>query len=77
MNKQARIPMKRLTTILVSLVVSSSVIGCGEQSAPPAGTPGAGPYTGPPTAGVAQKNREKMFKDLEARAAKAAARRGS
>ena len=47
--------MKRLALLFVSLALSILPIGCGEQAAPPAGTPGTGPYTGPSTKGVAQE----------------------
>ncbi len=67
--------LKRLALFLVSLALSTLLVGCGEQAAPPAGTPGTGPYTGPSTRGVAQKNREQMFKNLDQAAAKATKRR--
>jgi hypothetical protein len=66
--------MKRLALLFASLALSTLPIGCGEQAAPPAGTPGTGPYTGPSTAGVAQKNREQMFRNLDQAAAKATKR---
>jgi hypothetical protein len=65
--------MKRFVLLLASVVLSTVVIGCGEAPAPPAGKLGTGPETGPPTAGVAKRDRDKMFKDLEEAVAKKAA----
>jgi hypothetical protein len=65
--------MKRFALLFASLVLSTVVIGCGDESTPPAGTPGTGPDTGPTTAGLAKKDRDKMFKDLDEAAAKKAA----
>lgn len=51
--------MKRLALLFVSLVFSILPVGCGEQVVPPAGTPGTGAYTGPPTAGECEKTGRK------------------
>jgi hypothetical protein len=62
--------MKRFPLLVASLILSAQMIGCGEGAAPPAGTPGTGPDTGPSTTGEAKKDRDKMFADMEERAAK-------
>jgi hypothetical protein len=67
--------MKTFVVLLASLVLTTVVIGCGEAPTPPAGTPGTGPATGPPTAGLAKRDRDKMFKDMEDAVAKKAAAR--
>ena len=66
--------MKRFAPLFASLVLSTLMIGCGEAPTPPAGKPGVGPDTGPPTKGEAKKDRDKMFKDMAERDAKAAAK---
>jgi hypothetical protein len=51
-------------------VLSFQMFGCGEAGVPPAGTPGTGPATGPPTKGEAMKDREKFFKHIDDNVAK-------
>jgi hypothetical protein len=63
--------MKRFALSFASLVLSTSMFGCGDESTPAAGTPSAGPGTEIRTAGEAKKDRDKMFTDVEAKAAKA------
>jgi hypothetical protein len=63
--------MKRFAFLFASLVFSIQLIGCGDAATPPAGTPGTGPDTGPPTAGEAKKDRDRLFAEVEERAAKA------
>ena len=65
--------MKRFALLFVLIVLPTLMIGCGDQSTPPAGTPGTGPDTGPPTKGEAQKDRERMFKQIDEKVAKARA----
>jgi hypothetical protein len=67
--------MKRFALLFVVLVLSTQMIGCGEAPTPPAGKPGTGPDTGPPTKGEAKRDRDKMFKDMAERDAKAAAKK--
>ena len=62
--------MKRFALLFSLIVLSFQLIGCGEDAAPPAGTPGTGPDTGPPTQGLAKKDQENMFKRIEDKVAK-------
>ena len=65
--------MKRFALLFALLVLPTLMIGCGDDAPPPAGTPGTGPDTGPPTKGEAQKDRERMFKQIDEKVAKARA----
>jgi hypothetical protein len=62
--------MKRFALLFALIVLPTLMIGCGDDSTLPAGTPGQGPDTGPPTKGEAQKDREKMFKRIDDAVAK-------
>jgi hypothetical protein len=59
--------MKRFALFFASLLLSTVMIGCGEETAPPAGKmdAGAGADTGPSTKGEAMKVHEKMLEDLK------------
>jgi hypothetical protein len=57
--------MKRFAVFLLLLAFSTQLIGCGEEAAPPAGTPGTGPPAPGAVKGEAKKDRDKLFKALE------------
>jgi hypothetical protein len=65
--------MKRFVLLFALVVLPTLMIGCGDDSPPPAGTRGTGPDTGPPTKGEAQKDRENMFKRIDENVAKSKA----
>ena len=62
--------MKRFALLLALIVLSFPLIGCGEDAVPPAGKPGIGPETGPPTKGEAKRDQEKLFKSINDNVAK-------
>ena len=66
--------MKRFALFFASLLLSTVIIGCAEQSSAPAGSIGTGTPSGPTTAGEAKRAREKMFEDMKKAGPKNAAR---
>lgn len=62
--------MKRFALLFAVLLLSSMVIGCGEEAIPPAGKMGTGPDNGPSTKGLAAKDHENLLKAPEKGTAK-------
>jgi hypothetical protein len=56
--------MKRIVPLFASFVLSTVMIGCGEEAAPPAGKMGEGTETGPSTKGLAKQDREKLLENM-------------
>jgi hypothetical protein len=63
--------MKRIGLLILIFTFSAQLIGCGEAAAPPAGAIGKGEGTdnGPPTKGLAAKDRENMLKSMAGKGA--------